>query len=370
MIERSCEVAVVGAGVIGMATAKALMAAGRDVRCFERSEPGAGQSAGSTRIFRHAHDSDALVSLAVSARSSWRAWENELGNRLIGDEGLLRFDQGLDAAADRLSLAGVPVEFLDTAGQARVFPGLRAPADLALFEPAAGSIRARRTIEFLTGSVDPALVRAEVLGIEEASGDGYRLLVGDGFWRCDQLVLCAGTVTASLAAMLGIDIPISIRWHARASFAVRERASGSHFACLQDFSGHHGETVYGSAVGRTGLYAIGLVGSTSDTPFQVAPKTMPSGLAAAELVDRIVQYVDFVLEALEPDPVEVRICPTTKLEAGKDAFAVFCERGVTAIAGNNLFKFAPVLGQLLAETAVRGRVARLLRTASTEASIN
>jgi len=353
-----------------MATAKALIAGGRDVRCFERSEPGAGQSAGATRIFRHAHDSDALVSLAVSARSSWRAWEDELDKRLIGDEGLLRFGEDLDAAADRLSLAGVSVEFLDSAGQARVFSGLRAPADRALFEPAAGAIRAHRTIEFLTGVVGPVLVRTEVLGIEEGSGDGYRLLVGDGFWRCETVVLCAGTETAGLAAMLGIEIPISTRWHARASFAVRDSISGSRFACLQDFSGRHGETVYGSPVGRTGLYALGLVGSTSDTPFDVAMNVATSGLAATALVDRIVRYVDVALEALKPDPVEIRICATTKLDAGKDAFTVFCERGVTVIAGNNLFKFAPVLGQLLAETAVSGRIAGLLRTADAEASIN
>jgi cation diffusion facilitator CzcD-associated flavoprotein CzcO len=35
MIEGGCEVAVVGAGVVGMATAKALVAGGLDVNCFE-----------------------------------------------------------------------------------------------------------------------------------------------------------------------------------------------------------------------------------------------------------------------------------------------------------------------------------------------
>jgi hypothetical protein len=32
---------------------------------------------------------------------------------------------------------------------------------------------------------------------------------------------------------------------------------------------------------------------------------------------------------------------------------VYRERGMIAIADNNLFKFAPVLGQLLAESAVK-----------------
>jgi sarcosine oxidase len=359
--DRSWEVAVVGAGVIGMATVKALKASDCQVSCFERGEVGAGQSGGATRVFRHTHDAEALVSFAVSARNAWREWEDELGRRLIGDEGLLRFGSDLNLAADRLASAGVPVEFLDQAGQDRAFRGLRAPADRALFEPTAGAIRARRTIEFLQDAVDSALVRAQVLAIEEAPGDGYRLLVGDGFWSCERLVLCAGTDTARLAAMLGIEIPITTRWHARPSFAVREDRSESRFACLQDFSGHHGESVYGSPVGRTGLYALGLGGPTSDTPYDVMPETAPSGLATAALVERVVQYVGVALKALRPEPVAVRICPTTKLVAGKDAFTVSCERGITTIAGNNLFKFAPLLGQLLAESVVSGSVAGPLR---------
>jgi sarcosine oxidase len=111
MIERGCEVAVVGAGVVGMATAKAFVAGGLDVKCFERAQPGGGQSAGATRLFRHRHESDELVSLAVLARKAWVRWEDEVARRLIGDEGVLRFDPDLDAAAQRLSTAAVRFEF-------------------------------------------------------------------------------------------------------------------------------------------------------------------------------------------------------------------------------------------------------------------
>lgn len=367
MTNRACDVAVVGAGVVGMATVKAFMADGLDVRCLERGEPGAGQSAGATRTFRHRHDSDALVSLAVAARKGWLEWEREFGRRLIGDEGVLRFGPDRGPAADRLSKARVPFEFLDPAGQVTVLPGLRSPAGLALFEPTAGAIRARRTIDFLAESTDSTLVRSEVLAIEDAPGEGYRLLVPDGLWRCQRLVLCAGAETARLASQLGIDIPVALRWHPRATFAIREEARGSRFACLQDVTGHHGETVYGSPLGGSGRYALGLVSPTSDTPFDVAPGQNPSDLAAAPLVDRIVRYVDVALRAFKPEPVALRICATTKLEQGKDAFAVWCERGLTAIAGNNLFKFAPVLGQLLAETALSGRIPNQLLAATATA---
>lgn len=55
------EVAVIGAGVIGLATTLALRDADVEVICFEAGRPGSGQSAGETRVFRHRHDEDRLI---------------------------------------------------------------------------------------------------------------------------------------------------------------------------------------------------------------------------------------------------------------------------------------------------------------------
>jgi hypothetical protein len=70
------------------------------------------------------------------------------------------------------------------------------------------------------------------------------------------------------------------------------------------------------------------------------------------MVARIRSYVSRALPALAPNPVSVRLCHTTKLDTDKDAFVVWTHNRVVAIAGNNLFKFAPDLGRLLAEAAV------------------
>jgi len=66
---------VIGAGVVGLATADALMRRGADVACFEKAVPGRGQSAGATRTFRHGHEDRDLVEFALLAREGWRAWE-------------------------------------------------------------------------------------------------------------------------------------------------------------------------------------------------------------------------------------------------------------------------------------------------------
>src|SRR6185503_9933968 len=81
------EVAVVGAGIVGLAAADALARAGVDALCFEAAEPGRGQSAGYTRVFRHAHDRADLVELVSCARRGWDEWSELAGESLVGDEG-------------------------------------------------------------------------------------------------------------------------------------------------------------------------------------------------------------------------------------------------------------------------------------------
>ena len=118
------EVVVVGAGIVGLATAVALADAGVDVRCFERAEPGVAGSAGLTRIFRHVHGTAGMVALAVRSRAGWAEWERRARRRLVGDEGLLVLYNAKepDEALTLLADAGVAARLVDAEGQAEALP--------------------------------------------------------------------------------------------------------------------------------------------------------------------------------------------------------------------------------------------------------
>jgi sarcosine oxidase len=86
---RGTDVAVVGAGIAGLATAAAVTELGAAVTVYERAAPGEGQSGGEARIFRHLHDDARLVALAREARAGWRAWEERFGVELLAADGVV-----------------------------------------------------------------------------------------------------------------------------------------------------------------------------------------------------------------------------------------------------------------------------------------
>ena len=79
------DVVVVGAGVVGAATARTLAEAGRDVLLLERFERGhdRGSSHGATRIFRQGYTDDHHVQLTTRALAAWRTLEAASGRSLL-----------------------------------------------------------------------------------------------------------------------------------------------------------------------------------------------------------------------------------------------------------------------------------------------
>ena len=84
-------VAVVGAGIVGAATAWQLARRGAEVVVHEQfeSDHTRGSSHGRSRIVRLAYPDPEWVRLAVESRAGWEELEGETGSRLLELHGLV-----------------------------------------------------------------------------------------------------------------------------------------------------------------------------------------------------------------------------------------------------------------------------------------
>ena len=115
---------------------------------------------------------------------------------------------------------------------------------------------------------------------------------------------------------------------------------------MQEQSGAFGEIVYAAAFPGEPLYAVGLAGEDAEVPLGATAR--PRQLVDADRGLR----ARGAARASSPEPARVRLCVPTELPDGPDRFEVWRSGSVLALAGDNLFKFAPLLGQRLAAAAL------------------
>jgi sarcosine oxidase len=225
----------------------------------------------------------------------------------------------------------VPARLVGREEQLGTLSVLSPPEDEALLDELGGAIDVRAVIDGLAAALADELVSAEVFDARDRDG-GVALQTSEGLWEAERAILCPGAGLHALTAELDFHIPLELDLHARAAFRVRE--PGRSLACLQDRSNVHGETVYAAPMPEGRHYAVGL-GGEHEPP-------------ADEAVTRLTAYVERALPGLDPEPASVRLCRTSILPWGADAFAVWRAGNVDVLAGANLFKFGPLLGELLA----------------------
>ncbi len=191
------QVVVVGVGTFGASLAWWLARAGEQVTFVDQFEPGdrRATSGGETRLIRCSHGADPeYTAMARRARALWRELEAETGEELMLERGVAWFahdDEGWDAASERtLAAQGIPVERLDPAEAARLYPSFRGD-DLAfvLLEPEAGVVRAQRAVQALARQAQAHGARllrgrARPDGAAAVLEDGTRLEGDAVVWAC------------------------------------------------------------------------------------------------------------------------------------------------------------------------------------------
>ena len=142
------DVVVVGAGVAGLATARAAARAGRGVLVLEQLAPDhtRGSSHGTSRIFRLNYPDERYVRMAQSALEGWKELEAEYGMTLIEPTGALDLGPAALDNARALAACGARFEELRGAEVTRRFGIACSASEPALFQPDGGLTRADRAL--------------------------------------------------------------------------------------------------------------------------------------------------------------------------------------------------------------------------------
>ncbi len=226
------DVAVVGAGVIGLATARELTARGLAVVVLERTGICSGQSGIQPGGIRQQWGTEINCRLAREAAAFWSDADVilespvELGLKRCGYLFVAHSEPTLERLRANVSVqnaAGVTSCIVAPAEAAELVPGLRIDtvaggawcAEDGYFD------RPQSVVEAFARGLDVRI--AEVTGVS-AGGGGWRVATRGREIDADAVVIAAGVETAALVAPLGVSLPIEAESrHLFLSEPIRER---------------------------------------------------------------------------------------------------------------------------------------------------
>lgn len=355
---------VIGGGVVGAATAWALTARGERVLLVEQHARGhdRGSSHGATRIFRQGYTDPEYVALTTRALALWDALERESGETLLDRTGAV--DHGrpevVDAIAAALADGGIPHERLSPADAAARWPGIAFEGHV-LAHATAGRIRSAVALEtFLRLAERTGLAEfrfgTRVTQVEDHGDELTLTLDGGGpgshaprTIRSRSVVAATGswapTLVGTVLAGRGARLPaVRVTQEQPAHFPshLPDEAWPS-FVHWADGDDVYGLLTPGEGV-KVGFHGTGPVVDPDDRDFAPQPDE------AARLQAYVARYVPGV-DASRPTFISC-LYDTTP-----DEDFVIDRRGPLTVAtgfSGHGFKFAPLLGELVADLATGG----------------
>ena len=311
------KVAVVGAGVMGCATAWALRERGADVEVYEQFDDldhHHGSSHGATRIFRLAYPQDEWVELAQEALAGWA----DAGDDLLSLYGLVELAPARElTSADALERCGAEFSFDPPEPRVRVPDGWS-----ALWQPAAGVVHADRARRLFLGDTK---VHA---GTRVGSADDL---------DADVVVLTVGAWIKNFVP----DVPVRVTRETIGYF----RHDGPPLPSVVELNVRRGHAMYALHDPEHGLkVGAHFHGHETDPDHEEG--------ADEELVARIADWVASRFPEADSSPVGAQSCLYTSTV---DESFVLERRGRVVIGSpcsGHGFKFAPAIGRRLAALAL------------------
>jgi monomeric sarcosine oxidase len=345
---------IVGAGLMGSATAWHLARRGVDALVLEQYEPATsrGSSHGSARITRRAYPEDDYVRLTGEAFEWWRELESQSGVELLRMTGGL--DHGSwrqpDVIAASLARAGVPHELLSPSEATERFPGMVFDRQV-LHHAQAGTVDVHNGVHAFL-DMAAALGGRQVSGVEvtgiDIQDDEVTVHTASGPVRARTAVVAAGGWVEELVGGLAPLPPIRVTEHRVFHFPRRDES-----------------VTWPVTLHRDALDVYHLPGGRDAGPAnarKIAEHTGPVTTARtrAGVIDeasraRIVEYVERWLPGLEPTPFAETTCLYTSTPSEDFLIDGVGPLVVVSACSGHGAKLAPTVGRVAADLATGGR---------------
>jgi sarcosine oxidase len=354
------EIVVIGLGATGSAALYQLARRGVHAIGIERFVVGhdRGSSHGPTRVIRLAHFENAFYGpLMHRAYALWRELERIARQKLIHITGIAEIGPA-DGRIIRGTLAAaidLPHEVLDAQALMRRYPAFRLPQSfVAVLQPDGGYIEASAAIEAYVriATAAGAQIRSgeKVLGIEP-SGDRVRIRIDRAVIEADGAIVAAGPWLQSLLPELALPLRATrqvIGWFEPDDAAPFTADRFPVFMIESEYGTHYGFPVYG----RMGIKVA--------KHHHLGETVEPDGY------DRTVSATDEV--AIRPPLAKYLPGANGRLLAAEtclytmtpdETFVVdrmpgFPHVVIASPCSGHGFKFAPVIGEIVADLVTRG----------------
>lgn len=343
---RDVDVVVVGAGVMGAAAAWRLAGRGREVVVLEQFDLGhdRGSSHGSVRVFRFSYDDPRFVGMAMDALPLWRELERESERTILTITGGYDFgpSEHLEANAKALATQGASIEMIDGKELMRRYPATSVAADSPiLHQPDAGFIFAELAVRtFAERAAERGAdlrERSPVLGLR-SSDDRVEVTTAGETFRARMAIVTAGSWARGLLEGVGIDLPVVPSRETVAFFALKDDPP---VPVLVEWTS---PPTYALPSPGQGLKAGWHRSGPEADPDQPGP-------VDSRVIDYLSSWVAEHYPSADPHPYHAETCMYTN--TADESFIL--ERHGPIVVGSACsghgFKFAPLIGERLAELA-------------------
>lgn len=334
---------VVGAGVMGTATARSLVKRDRSVVLLERFEipHKRGSSHGNTRIFRYSYPDVRYVEMAIKAKHLWDELERDSGRELLTYVGGLDAGVGIENNRIAMESCGIKTEMLSGADANERWPYYRfGPVEDVLFQAGGAVVGAEDAwaAQAELALAGGAELRTGVIarGISD-SGTSVTVDTDQGPVEGKTCVVTAGAWAKPLLATAGIDLEVT---------PTRETVSFYPLDVVDPPTIVHwaDPLIYALPSREQGFkVAEHIAGPVSDPNTEGAPNEAS--------VHRVVEWVAKHVPGANPVPSQVETCFYTNTPDESFVLKAHGNVIVGSPCSGHGFKFAPLIGETLADLA-------------------